>query len=272
MTSIFIDAATSRARPGSSASHLARAARTRELFGLVESSESEDERRDLRAQVIEMYLGMAHQLAARYRLRSVSLDDLEQVAALALVKAAHGYDVTKGHDFLTYAVPTIRGELRKHFRDRGWMIRPPRRIQELQAEISKVTSELTFSLGRSPRADDLARRLGADLESVLEALQCNGCFTPASLDLPVGRNSSLPLSDLLAGEDPERGAAEARMVLGPVLEKLPDRDRQILHLRFVECLTQAEIGDRLGVSQMQVSRLLTRILGRLSTLVGDVAA
>ena len=136
-----------------------RSARTRELFSLAQSTDSAEERRQLLDTVIVMHLDLAHAEAARYRSRGIPLDDLRQVAALALTKAARGYDVTTGHDFLSYAVPTIRGELRKHFRDHGWMIRPPRRIQELQARINAAEAELSYRLGRSPQPVEIADHL-----------------------------------------------------------------------------------------------------------------
>jgi len=247
-----------------------RSNRTRELFSLALSTDSEAERRELMDEVIRMHLDLAHAEAARYRSRGVPLDDLRQVAALALTKAARGYDVTTGHDFLAYAVPTIRGELRKHFRDHGWMIRPPRRIQELQARINAAEAELSYQLGRSPAPAEIAAHLGEDTESVIEALASDGCFVPASLDHPAGGDGSTTLGELLPFEDNEHRASEARLMLSPVLGQLAERDRRILNMRFYEGLTQREIAARIGVTQMQVSRLLTRILGQLRNSVGGV--
>jgi RNA polymerase sigma-B factor len=247
-----------------------RSTRTREIFSLAMSTDSEDERRQLLDSVIEMHLDLAHAEAARYRSRGVPLDDLRQVAALALTKATRGYDVTTGHDFLSYAVPTIRGELRKHFRDHGWMIRPPRRIQELQARINAAEGELSYQLGRSPQPVEIADHLGECTESVIEALASDGCFVPASLDHPAGGDGATTLGELLPFEDSERRAAEARLMLRPVLRTLGERDRLILTMRFYEGLTQREIAARIGVTQMQVSRLLTRILGQLRNGVGEV--
>lgn len=248
-----------------------RSVRTRDLFSLALSSDDEVERHDLMATVIEMHLDLAHAEAARYRSRGVPLDDLRQVAALALTKATRGYDVTTGHDFLSYAVPTIRGELRKHFRDHGWMIRPPRRIQELQARINAAEAELSYRLGRSPQPVEIAKHLEEPTESVIEALASDGCFVPASLDHPAGVDGSTTLGELLPLEDNEHRASEARLMLGPVLGQLGERDRQILSMRFYEGLTQREIAARIGVTQMQVSRLLTRILAQLRSGVGDFA-
>ncbi len=249
---------------------LERSTYTRELFHLVRSTDSEDERQRLMDTVIEMHLDLAHAEAARYRSRGVPLDDLRQVAALALTKATRGYDVTTGHDFLSYAVPTIRGELRKHFRDHGWMIRPPRRIQELQARINSAEAELSYKLGRSPQPVEIAEHLDECTESVIEALASDGCFVPASLDHPAGGDGSTTLGELLPFDDNEHRASEARLMLSPVLSKLGERDRQILTMRFYEGLTQREIAGRIGVTQMQVSRLLTRILGQLRHGVGEI--
>jgi RNA polymerase sigma-B factor len=249
-----------------------RNAHTRELFLRAIEAATPEERHELLERVILLHVDLAHAEAARYRSRGIAIDDLRQVAALALTKAARGYDVTSGHDFLSYAVPTIRGELRKHFRDHGWMIRPPRRIQELQARITVAESELSYRLGRSPQPVEIAEHLGECAESVIEALASDGCFVPASLDHPTGVDASTTLGDLLTDEDASHRASEARVVLRPVLRRLGERDRQILEMRFGEGLTQREIAERIGVTQMQVSRLLTRILAQLRSGVGEVPA
>jgi RNA polymerase sigma-B factor len=247
-----------------------RSSRTRELFLQAAATDSAEERQRLREAVIVLHVGLAHAEASRYRSRGVPLEDLRQVAALALTKATRGYDVTAGHDFLSYAVPTIRGELRKYFRDHGWMIRPPRRIQELQARINAAEHDLSNQLGRSPQPAEIADHLDECTENVIEALASDGCFVPASLDHPAGGDGSTTLGDLLPFEDASQRASEARVMLRPVLRRLGERDRQILAMRFYEGLTQREIAERIGVTQMQVSRLLTRILGQLRTGVGDV--
>lgn len=213
-------------------------------------------------ELIEDHVALARSLAWRYRDRGIDLDDLEQVALLALTTAAQRFDPDAGHDFMSYAVPTIRGELRKHFRDSGWMVRPPRRVQELQARIPRAQEELERRLARSPRPSEISDHLGEDLDVVVEALTADGCFTPTSLDTPVGDRSAV-LGDLLGHTDPDLDAAEARAVLSPILRQLDDRDRLVLTLRFVEQRTQAEIGDWVGLTQTQVSRILTRILRQL---------
>jgi RNA polymerase sigma-B factor len=257
------------ATPGRSSSSQDRAEHTRQLFSqALEATAAEKQR--LMDIVIVMHLDLAHAEAARYRSRGIPLDDLRQVAALALTKASKGYDVRTGHEFLSYAVPTIRGELRKHFRDHGWMIRPPRRIQELQARINVADAELSNELGRSPRPQEIADRLEECTENVIEALSSDGCFVPASLDHPAGGDGSTTLGELLPFDDDGHRASEARLLLRPVMGDLAERDRAILNMRFYEGLTQREIAARIGVTQMQVSRLLTRILGQLRTSVGDV--
>jgi RNA polymerase sigma-B factor len=232
-----------------------RSARTYELFTLCAATDDPSERQGLLDAVIELHLDLAHSEASRYRSRGIALDDLRQVAALALTKAARGYDVTSGHEFLSYAVPTIRGELRKHFRDHGWMIRPPRRIQELQARINVADTELSHRLGRAPRPAEIAEHLQVCPDLVVEALASDGCFVPTSLDHPAGGSGVTTLGDLLPYDDADHAASEARLLLAPVMQTLAERDRQILAMRFYDGLTQREIA--------------ARILGQLRTRVGD---
>lgn len=240
-----------------------RSQRTAELLEAAAQTLDEQQRQALIDQVVLENLGVAHSIAMRYRNRGISADDLEQVARLGLVKAARAFDITRQSDFLAYAVPTIRGEVRKHFRDFGWTVRPPRRVQELQGRILAAATELTQELGRSPRPSEIAARLDENLEDVHEALAADGCFSPSSLDRPVGDDDGSALGDLLPSELDEHTAAEARVVLGPAVRRLSDRDRQILHLRFFKGWTQEEIAREIGVTQMHVSRLLTRILKEL---------
>ena len=225
------------------------------------SPESSDSR-TLTTTLIETNVGVARSMASRYRNRGIDLDDLEQVALLGLTKAAQRFDPGAGHDFLSYAVPTIRGELRRHFRDAGWMVRPPRRVQDLQARISRAQEDLESRLRRSPRPSEVAAHLDVPIDDVVEALTADGCFTPTSLDGPVGDGSS-SLGDLLGFEDHATAAAEARIVLEPLIERLSARDRRILTMRFVDECTQQEIAEAIGLTQAQVSRVLTRILAGL---------
>jgi RNA polymerase sigma-B factor len=245
-----------------SPAHLARADRTSDLLRQACRAPAADRQR-LLDEVVTMNMSVATALASRYRTRGIASEDLQQVAYLALVKAAHGYDAELGNDFLSYAVPTIRGEIKRHFRDLGWMVRPPRRIQELQARITTADAELSQSLGRSPRPSEIAVHLGESCDDVNEALATVGCFTPSSLDRPAGENGTMTISDLLGGEDAAKGAVEARAMLAPVVSRLCERDRRILLLRFFRGWTQQEIAEDIGVTQMQVSRLLTRIMSDL---------
>jgi RNA polymerase sigma-B factor len=240
-----------------------RADTTTRLLKAAVSTADALERRRLLDEVVVINMGVAKAIAARYRGRGLDQDDLEQVAFLALTKAARGYDPAYDHDFLSYAVPTIRGEVKKHFRDHGWTVRPPRRIQELQHRIMAASGELTHTLGRSPRPSEVAAYLDASIEDVTEALAADGCFAPASLDRRVGEDGETPLGDLIGMDDCGLDAADARLVLGPLVRGLAERDRRIIYLRFFKGCTQEEIAQDIGVTQMQVSRLLTRILSTL---------
>jgi RNA polymerase sigma-B factor len=218
------------------------------------------ERDRLLDEVIHLNMGVARSVASRYRHRGIPEDDLVQVAYLGLVKAVQGFDPAFERDFLSYAVPTIRGEVRRYFRDHGWTVRPPRRVQELQAAITAAAEDLTQSIGRSPRPSELAAYLEVDQEEVIAALAANGCFTPTSLDRPVGEDGDATLGELIGCEDGGVDSVDARVMLGPAVRSLKERDRRILYLRFFAGRTQQEIATEIGVTQMQVSRLITRIL------------
>ncbi|NYE38598.1 RNA polymerase sigma-B factor [Nocardioides cavernae] len=248
--------------PRSSTESEGRARRTDETVARLRDETSPAERRRLVDDLIETNLAMARSMAARYRNRGIDLDDLQQVALLGLTKAAQRFDAAAGHDFLSYAVPTIRGELRRHFRDAGWMIRAPRRVQELQARIAGAQDDLYAELGRSPRPSEIADRLDVALDDVVEALSADGCFRPASIDGAAG-DGSATIADLLGWEDRGLESLEARLVLDTAVGRLSDRERRILEWRFVDERTQQEIADRVGLTQAQVSRILTRILRRL---------
>lgn len=229
----------------------------------VADARNDIERQRLLHDVTRANMPIARSIARRYRGRGLNEEDLEQVAYLALVYAVRHFDPTRGNDFLSYAVPTIRGFLKKHFRDQGWAVRPPRRIQELQGTINAARDQLTQAFGRSPRPAEIAEHLDVHVESVLEALAADGCFAPASLDRPVGDDASSTVGDLIP--DSDRGSrdgqetVEARLMLAPALRRLDPRARRILYLRFFEDRTQQEIADDIGVTQMHVSRLITRI-------------
>ena len=219
-------------------------------------------RRLLENDLIAVNLEVAREVAARYHGRGIPADDLDQVAGLGLVKAVRHYDPEKATDFLSFAVPTIRGEIRRHFRDAGWAVRPPRSVQEMQAHITRAQGELWQQLGREPKPDEVADHLDVELDAVLNALKANGCFMPTSLDATADADDTSPV-DRLGGLEHGYSRAEARVMLRPLLRDLTPRERRILELRFCDGRTQAEIGKEIGVTQMQVSRLLSGLFERL---------
>lgn len=249
-----------------------RDARTEDLAEQLRECDERDRER-LLEELVATNMPVAQSIAARYRRRGIPLEDLEQVAYLALVKAARRFDPSAGSAFLSFCVPTVRGEVRRYFRDHGWMVRPPRRIQELQQRVLRAQSEMAHDLGRPATPRELAEHLDAEIDDVLEALDGHGCFTPASLDRPAGEDQDgASLGDLLGSPDDARESAEARLVLAPVVRRLSGRDRRILRMRFFDGLTQREIADDIGVTQMQVSRLLNRLLTRLRRKLESEAA
>jgi RNA polymerase sigma-B factor len=241
------------------------------LVGSVHRASGE-ERSRLEEQVVQLNMSVARDLARRYRGRGVPLEDLEQVAYLGLVKAVKAFDPDKTNDFLSFAVPTIRGELRRYFRDFGWVVRPPRAIQELQARITGAESELCQLLGRSPRPSEMASRLDVELNQVLDALGANGCFAPSSLDYPDGDDGDVGIGLRLGKDDPGFARAEARAALQTIMRGLDERERMIIEMRFFRGCTQAEIGKEVGVTQMQVSRLIAGLLARFREQIGQTAA
>jgi RNA polymerase sigma-B factor len=227
-----------------------------------------DRRRDHdrlpREELIERYLPLARHLARRYKGGSAELDDLNQVAAFALVKAVDRFDPDRGIAFSSFAVPTIVGELKRHFRDHGWVVRVPRDVQELKLKLDRMVAALTGELGRAPTAGELADRTGASIEQVMDALGAASAHYPDSLDRPVnGEDGDDGLGQLIGGEDPGYEEVENSELVDGLMATLPERERLILRLRFEQELTQAEIGRRLGVSQMHVSRLIRKSIVRL---------
>jgi len=227
---------------------------------LRDAAESDEPRRnELHQRAIVLGVPMARTLAWRYRCRGVDLDDLVQVANVGLVKAVKGYLPGPDTDFRWYAMPTIRGELRRHFRDTAWMVRPPRRIQDLQTAINGSESELAAKLHRWPNHQDLAEALDVPVEQIADAQSAQGCFRPVSLDAAPNVSSMASIGNLTDETDTYR-LVDQLEVLRPAVADLPVRDRLILQRYFVDHRTQAEIGAEIGVSQMQVSRLLRQIL------------
>jgi len=246
---------------------------TRSLLSRRAASTDEDLRQALLDEAIELNLSIAHSIATRFRGRGVESDDLDQVAYLGLVKAARSYDPSTETPFLAYAVPTIRGEVKRYFRDCSWTVRIPRRLQELQGTIASARPQLVQELHRDPSLQEIADEIGADVNEVEAAIAADGCFSVLSLDRPVDGDSTANLADTIADEeDTSFEQTEAVAVLEPVLSDLAPRERRILELRFVEGHTQADIGAEIGVSQMQVSRLLRGILDRLRDRIEPPAA
>ena len=239
-----------------------RSEQTDRLLDEAQHSSDPEQREEALGRVVVINRGVAEAVAARFRNRGVPQEDLHQVAYEGLTKAVRRFDPQLRNDLLTYAVPTIRGELQRYFRDQGWTVRPPRRLQELQWRVNQVIERLTQDHGREPTEQEIADELGTTVAEYRDAVEAFGCFQPASLDQPVGHQAETSVGELIADED-TGSSAEARMLLAPVVRRLPERHRRILYLRFFEDLTQEEIGKDLGVTQMQVSRLLTRILGDL---------
>ena len=242
---------------------------TRSLFADYAAETSESRKRHISDQIVEINIGVANSIAHRYRDRGEQVDDLEQVACLGLVKAVNGFDSSRGRDFLVYAVPTIAGEVKRHFRDRCWVVRPTRRIQELKSHISGCTDVLRQALGYNPSAAEIADYLGEALSDVNEALRADSCFLPTSLDVRVGESGSSSRGELIGETDAEFNRVEIRSLLGPCIGRLAAEDRQIVVHRFIDQWTQEQIAQDLGVSQMQISRRLSRIMLTLRNDLGE---
>ncbi|MBM2623590.1 SigB/SigF/SigG family RNA polymerase sigma factor [Actinoplanes sp. LDG1-06] len=217
----------------------------------------------LRERTIEAWMPLARHLANRYAGRGEPSDDLFQVASVGLIKAVDRFDAGRGVDFAGFAIPTIVGELKRHFRDRTWSIRVPRRLQELRLAITGANSTLTHSLGRAPTVADIAEYLDVSEEEVLEGLEGARAYNATSLSTPVSADGTTELGETLGGEDREFEVAEARVALGPAMAVLDEREQQIVTLRFFGNLTQSQIAEQIGVSQMHVSRLLAKALVRM---------
>jgi RNA polymerase sigma-B factor len=233
------------------------------------------QRDTLRGQIVEAWLPMADRLAGRFRSRGESLDDLRQVAALGLVKAVDRYDPERGNAFESYAVPTITGEIKRHFRDHMWTVHVPRRVQDLRNRVRFATQDLsqTFS-GRPPTVAEIAEKANISEEDVLVGLEALESFTALSLDAELpGSEDGYSLSDALGSADPALDTVVDREAVKPRLAALPERERAILYMRFFGDMTQSRIAEQLGISQMHVSRLISRCCGRVrEQVMRDTAA
>ncbi|MCX4234379.1 MULTISPECIES: RNA polymerase sigma factor SigF [Streptomyces] len=218
---------------------------------------------ELRNQLVRMHLPLVEHLARRFRNRGEPLDDLTQVATIGLIKSVDRFDPERGVEFSTYATPTVVGEIKRHFRDKGWAVRVPRRLQELRLALTTATAELSQQHGRSPTVHELAEKLGISEEEVLEGLESANAYSTLSLDVPDTDDESPAVADTLGSEDEALEGVEYRESLKPLLEDLPPREKRILLLRFFANMTQSQIAQEVGISQMHVSRLLARTLAQL---------
>jgi RNA polymerase sigma-B factor len=229
------------------------------------------DRVELRRQAIEHAMPLAHRLARRFRDRGEPGEDLVQVAMVGLVNAIDGYDPGRGCEFAGYATPTIVGELRRYFRDKGWRIRVPRRLQELRLRVNQASAELSQTQAATPTISDIANHLSVPESEVAEAVEAGTLYQPLSLSRPGPSGTTLELEDPLGSDDPAIDVVEQRESVRPLLATLSERERDILRMRFYGDMTQSQIADRLGISQMHVSRLLARTLGSLRAALADAA-
>ena len=240
-----------------------RETRAREDRRLLERYHHEGDRA-AREALVQRFLPLARQLARRYQRGSEPLDDLIQVASLGLLKAIDRFEPDRPSAFSSFAVPTILGELKRHFRDRGWSVRVPRDLQEMAVRVERVSEELSRGLGRAPSPGEIAEHIGATTEQVLEAREAAGAYRAVSLDRPRDdEEEGEGMADAMGVDDPGFRLAEAAATVERLMGVLSDREREVLRLRFEEDLTQSEIGARVGVSQMHVSRLIRQAVTRL---------
>ena len=216
-----------------------------------------------REELVERHLPLVRSLARRYAGRGESLEDIEQVGAIGLMKAIDRYELERGVALTTYATPNVVGEIKRHFRDKGWTIRIPRGLQELNAQMARTIERLTGNLGRSPTITEIATELMTTPEQVLEALEAGSAYSPMSLSAGSAADGTLDPLETLGAEDEGYERSEERASLEPALLELSERDRTILHKRFQEGLTQTQIAEQVGISQMHVSRLIRRSLARM---------
>jgi RNA polymerase sigma-B factor len=237
-----------------------RARRDRELFARMKHADDMQARDEL----VERFMGLAHRVAVRYGRRSEPFDDVLQVAALGLIKAIDRYDPDRGTAFSSFAVPTMLGEIKRHFRDCSWSVRPPRDLQELALRVNQVAKEMTATRGQAPTVGELADAMSRPDEEILEALDASRARTATSLNMRCGDESDgTTLGDTLGGDEDGFARAEDRATLAVLLAHLSDSQREVLRLRFEQDLTQSEIGELVGLSQMQISRILRGSIAQL---------
>jgi RNA polymerase sigma-B factor len=230
-----------------------------EQLAALEAGTSEHEK--IRAVLIERHLPLVTFMARKFADRGEPLDDLIQVGTIGLIKAIDRFEISKGFEFSTFATPTIVGEIKRHFRDKTWAVRVPRRLQELGAAVNKATTELTHKLDRSPTPKEIAKHLGITVDEVAEALESNAAYSTVSLDLT--SDTSTSIGESFGALDEALEGVEYRESLKPLLAELDDREKRILQMRFFENLSQSQIATELGISQMHVSRILNKVLVHL---------
>lgn len=234
--------------------------KTKELFKRYKETGDEQ----AREQLVLAHLNLARFLASKFKNRGESLDDLVQVATIGLIKAIDRFDISRGLEFTTFATPTIMGEIKRHFRDKGWSVRIPRRLQELSAKVTQVSDKLTEKLQRSPSVDEIAQALGVSVDEVLEAMESAHAYSSVSLDVPQGDDDdgtqSSTVIDKYALVDEDLESSDDRIVLEQAIKDFSEREQQIIRMRFLEGFTQVEIAQKLQISQVQVSRLLRKTL------------
>jgi RNA polymerase sigma-B factor len=233
-----------------------------------------EERDRLRERLVAGYEGLVHFLARRFQNRGEPLEDIVQVGFLGLIKAIDRFDPSLGNEFTTFATPTILGEIKRYFRDKGWAIRFPRRLQELYQQVVRVNEEMKNQLGRQPSMAEVAERLGVEQDDVLEAMEMSSAFTPVSIDSTTGGDDDegRQLSEAVGGEDPNLDRVEMRQVLDRAMQHLNERERRIMIMRFFDEMSQAEVAKRLGISQMHVSRLQRAALEHLREILPSESA
>ena len=234
--------------------------RTRELFALYKEQGDEDARNEL----VMSHLNLVRFLASKFKNRGEPLDDLVQVGTIGLIKAIDRFDPERGLEFTTYATPTILGEIKRHFRDKGWSVRVPRRLQELSSKVNQATDELTKELQRTPSTEEVASKLGVTVEEVLEAMESSSAYSSVPLEAGGSDDDDAPaVIDHYASVDQDLAASDDRMVIEDTIKEFSPREQEVIRMRFNDNLTQVEIAKRLGVSQVQVSRLLRRTLRKI---------
>jgi len=242
--------------------------RSAELFSVLQDAASEDQARETaREDLVHLHLPLVEHCARRFRNRGEPFEDLVQVGTIGLLKSIDRFDVDRGVEFSTYATPTIIGEIKRYFRDKGWAIRVPRRLQELRMQIGSASAELTQSLGRSPTPRELAETIGCTVEDVLDGIESSNAYSTLSLDASDDSEdgAAATMLDAIGVDDENLEHVEIRESIKPLLDRLDAREKKILLLRFFKNMTQSQIAEEIGVSQMHVSRLLSRTLDQLRT-------